>query len=138
MLDRLKQLLVPSVPTDRAGRGEFGEREAGKLLRKKGAKILHRNWRSGQDEIDLIVQIGPVLAFVEVRTRAASAKVSGYHSVTAKKKKALLRACRAYLRRRNPRPPHFRFDIIEVRLGMGNDFSIHHFENVPLFPDSFS
>lgn len=138
MLRRLQQLFSPrEIPADRKGRGDFGEREAGKLLRGKGMKIRHRNWRSGKDEIDLIAEDGVVLVFVEVRTRDAEAKVGGYHSVTARKKKALLRVCRAYLRRRSPRPPHFRFDIIEVRLGIGNDFSIHHYENVPLFPDRF-
>lgn len=139
MFDALRQIFRPQVPPkdDKAARGNFGEREAAKLLKQMGAKIIHRNWRAGKDEVDLIVQLGVVLVFVEVRTREAGAKVSGYHSVSAKKKQCLLRACRAYLRQQKPRPPHFRFDIVEVRLGMDNDFSIHHFENIPLFPDSF-
>lgn len=139
MLRRLQELIGPKIiPADRAGRGEFGEREAGKLLKKKGMKVLRRNWRAGKDEIDLIAQDGPVLVFVEVRTRQADALVSGYHSVRGKKKQALLRVCKAYINRSKPRPPHFRLDIIEVRLGISNDFTIHHFENIPLFPDSFS
>lgn len=136
MLHTLRQLLKgKALPpsTDRAARGQFGEREAARFLKKKGAKILLRNWRSGKDEIDLIVQMGVVLVFVEVRTRDEKALVGGYHSVTARKKKALRRVCDAYLRRSRPRPPHFRFDIVEVRLGMDNEFSIHHYENVPLF-----
>ncbi|MBK1857604.1 YraN family protein [Cerasicoccus arenae] len=139
MLGNIWRLLGQTrVPTDRAARGVFGEREAAKLLKKKGCRILQRNWRNGKDELDLIVQDGAMLVFVEVRSRAAEAVVNGYQSVSAKKKTCLLRACRAYLRQLRPRPPYFRFDIVEVRLGMGEDFSIHHYENVPLFPDSFT
>ncbi|WP_309387212.1 YraN family protein [Cerasicoccus frondis] len=138
MLQRLRQLITPKdAPNDRAARGALGEKEAAKHLKTKGLRILHRNWRAGKDELDLIALDGKTFVFVEVRSRAAKALVSGYHSVTAKKKACLLRACRAYLRQQRPRPTHFRFDIVEVRLGIDKDLSIHHYENVPLFPDSF-
>ncbi|MEO0795063.1 MAG: YraN family protein [Verrucomicrobiota bacterium] len=138
MLESFRQRLFgkSASPTgDRAERGRFGEREAGKFLKKqKGHRILVRNWRAGKDEIDLVTKSGDVIVFVEVRSRQSTAKVSGYSSVTQAKKKCLLRVCQAYLRALRPRPAHFRFDIVEVRLGNDGEFSIHHFENVPLFP----
>jgi len=142
MLNALRRLLpgpgqAPGKE-DRAGRGSFGEREAAKYLRReKGFHVLIRNWRHGRDEIDLVCRDGEVLVFVEVRTRDAGATVSGYHSVTAKKKQALLRVCRAYLKGLRQRPAHFRFDIVEVRLGNGGSSTIHHFANASLFPAPF-
>jgi len=138
MLRAFRRLLsrTSAIPPkdDRAGRGRFGEREAARFLRReKGFRILVRNWRSGRDEIDLVARHGVVLVFVEVRTRDEAATVGGYHSVTGRKKQALRRVCRAYLHNINPRPAHFRFDIVEVRLGNAGDFAIHHFVNVPLF-----
>ncbi|WP_269541791.1 YraN family protein [Cerasicoccus fimbriatus] len=138
MLQRLRQLITPKdAPNERAARGQLGEKKAAQLLKKKGLRILHRNWRAGKDELDIIALDGATFVFVEVRSRNASAKVSGYHSVTAKKKACLLRACRAFLRQQRPRPAHFRFDIVEVRLGNDDELTIHHYENVSLFPDSF-
>ncbi|MGE9295900.1 MAG: YraN family protein [Puniceicoccales bacterium] len=141
MLHAIRQLLPgPSKAPpkeDRAARGVFGEKQAAKFLRRKKHRIIAKNWRAGRDEIDLITEDGAVLVFVEVRSRDAEALVGGYDSVTAKKKQALLRACRAYFKALSRRPAHFRFDIVEVRLGNGGGFTIHHFENVPLFPAGF-
>ncbi len=65
--------------------GVEGERLAARFLRKQnGYKIVARNWRSPRDrrdEIDLVCRDGLTLVFVEVKTRAADALVSGYHAV---------------------------------------------------------
>ena len=49
--------------------GAFGEREAARLLRKKGYKILERNFEASQGEIDIIAKDNKELVFVEVKTR---------------------------------------------------------------------
>lgn len=118
-----------------ARRGRLGERLAARFLRREKAfRIVTRNWRNGRDELDLVCRDGEVLVFVEVRARAAGARVSGYHSVTRRKRAALLRACRAYMRRLRRPPAHFRFDIVEVRLSKdATGGEVSHFANVPLF-----
>lgn len=116
-------------------KGRTGEREAERYLRKKGFRVIKRNWRKGRDEIDLICLDRETLAFVEVRTRQENAAISGYHSVGSKKKRALLRVCKAYLRKRRKRSPHYRFDLVEVRWKMSGKVTCLHYENVALFPD---
>jgi putative endonuclease len=101
--------------------GQAGERAAERHLCAAGLRVVARNWRNPADareEIDLVLWDGPVLVFVEVKARAASARVAGYAAVDTRKKAVLRRACRAYLKRLRPSPAHYRFDIVEVRHGV--------------------
>lgn len=113
--------------------GRRGEREAEKLLKKKGYLLLARNWRSGRDEIDLICLCGKAVVFVEVRTRKAGALVSGYDSIDQRKRTALRRVCRAYFAKMKPKPITLRFDVMEIEHDEGNILACRHFEDVPLF-----
>lgn len=123
--------------------GNFGERLAEDYLRRTGGyRLLARNWRNPADrreEIDLVMQDGEVLVFVEVKARALGALVPGYFAVTARKKRVLRRACVAYLRRLRARPLTYRFDIVEVELPPARAAAapvVRHFSHVPLFdPD---
>ena len=140
MIEWLRNLL-PRDRTPNAVRGETGERLAADFLhRERGFQIVARNWRSTRDrraEIDLVCRDGEALVFVEVKTRAARAMVSGYFAVTVRKKHAMRRACLAYLAGLPRRPRTFRFDIVEVALpgkGEMGKLEIRHFENIPLFP----
>ena len=121
--------------------GLEGEHLAASFLRKKcGYKIVARNWRSPRDrrdEIDLVCRDREVLVFVEVKTRAADAQVSGYHAVDKAKKRVMLRACTDYLRRLGQRSQQlsYRFDIVEVQRAVNGDAPVvRHYENIPLFP----
>ena len=120
--------------------GKQGERMAETVLKNLGFKIVARNWRSPRDqrdEIDLVCLDGDALVFVEVKTRATDALVSGYYTVDRRKKAALRRAIDAYLKSLRPenRPQTFRFDVVEVRAGFDPhvEATVHHFANVPLF-----
>lgn len=120
--------------------GERGEAHAAELLAKKGYEVIARNWRSPRDrrdEIDLVCRDREVLVFVEVKTRSALALVPGYYAVNKRKKKAVKRACEAYLKLLRVRPRSFRFDVVEVGLSMGGAMHALHFENVPLFTKAF-
>jgi putative endonuclease len=142
---RLKTWWVNRRGPDRAVAGAEGERLAARFLCKQcGYKIVARNWRSPRDrrdEIDLICRDEDALVFVEVKTRAADALVSGYHAVDQAKKRVLLRACTAYLRALGSagRLETYRFDVVEVERGTKNGAApvVRHFENVPLFPKDF-
>ncbi len=114
--------------------GASGERAAAAHLRReKGFTILRRNWRHDRDEIDLVCRDGEALVFVEVKTRAAHSLVGGYFAVNKRKKKALLRASRAYVAQLVEKPRTVRFDIVEVEHVAGEQTALRHFENVPLF-----
>lgn len=117
--------------------GEWGERCAADFLRANGLQVVARNWRNPKDrreEIDLVCRDGDIVVFVEVKTRAADALVPGYFAVNRRKKKVMLRACRAYLGALRTKPRTHRFDVVEVNTRGRTPPEVLHFENVPLFP----
>ncbi len=134
----MRERRLPEDST-RAQRGTFGEDLAADHCRRVlGYRQIVRNWRYQRDEIDLICQDGDVLVFVEVRARAETALVSGFHSVDRHKKKVLQRGCGNYLKQLRKPPKHFRFDIIDVSICKGGRGEVRHYPNVPLFHKHFS
>lgn len=119
--------------TFRRERGDIGEKFAAKFLKKSGLKILLRNWRHGNDEIDLVALEGDCLVFVEVKTRAENDLRGGYAAVDARKRTAQKRAIAAYLNALKTRPRAHRFDVVEVFVSDANAFvrAVHH-RAVPL------
>ncbi|MGE9289762.1 MAG: YraN family protein [Puniceicoccales bacterium] len=136
MLERLglRRTAEPGNPTPQQKSGSLAESYAADWLQQnKGFRIVARNWRHGHGEIDLIAKDRGVLVFIEVRARSEGALVSGFHSVTKKKRTTLRRCALGYLNRCHPAPRHFRFDITEVVLNNGNVGDLRHFEHVPIF-----
>ncbi|GAB4284833.1 MAG: hypothetical protein Tsb0018_11760 [Opitutales bacterium] len=128
-----------SAPSLQKAHGDYGERFAARYLKKeKGYKVLARNWSCGRDELDLICKDGEALVCVEVKTRSESAQVPGYYAVNQRKKQAVARAFKAYLRGLSHIPKTYRFDIVEVRLGKDVQVAkILHYPNVFLLPKHF-
>ena len=114
--------------------GDRGEELAVQHLKKTTAyKVLKRNWSDGRQEIDIICVDGDVLVFVEVRARAASAKVPGYATLTKKKRQNLRKGAYSYMRHLKSRPHTYRYDAIELRMDGNNAKEIHHFKNIQIF-----
>jgi putative endonuclease len=70
--------------------GELGERIAGRWLESRGYTMLARRWRSGHRDIDLIATRDDVIAFVEVKTRAALEFGDPAEAVHAQKRRTAL------------------------------------------------
>ena len=77
--------------------GAAGERAAAEYLRKAGYRLLERNWRRGNYELDLVVTDGEVLHIVEVKTRQADSLTPPEAAATHRKFHALRRAASVYL-----------------------------------------
>lgn len=138
----LKALRTASMPARKSADqrhiiGQIGEREAYRMLKDKGFRILCRNWRKGNLELDIVARDGAALVFVEVRTRKAGSLVSGYHSINARKKRSLLKACRAYLNQMRGGVACLRFDVVDVQHDCRGHYTLKHFANIPLFPKNF-
>ncbi|MBW8328469.1 MAG: YraN family protein [Thiobacillus sp.] len=93
--------------------GQTAESRAASFLQSHGLKLLARNWRCRFGEIDLIMQDGATLVFVEVRLRSRSDFGSAAASVTTAKQKKLLAAARQYLSTLKTLPP-CRFDVVAL------------------------
>jgi putative endonuclease len=141
-LNPLRSLLRAAPPVAGAG-VEAENRAAAWLERERGFRILARNWRSPKDrrdEIDLVARDREVLVFVEVKSRPDAALVPGYFAaVMPRKKKAVLRAAREYLRGLREKPRTIRYDVVEVATFPTSETApeVRHFENVPLFAKEF-
>jgi putative endonuclease len=112
-------------------RQEFGrsaEEEAAKYLQKKGFRLVERNFRTSIGEIDLIMEDGETLVFVEVKAGQVSTDFSPLDHLDGKKRRKLLTLGRAYLATlRDER--NARFDLVAVTQ-MGSNFQIDHHEDV--------
>lgn len=96
---------------DRRSLGQIGERLTARYLAEIGAKILERNWRCGEGELDLIVQEADgVVVGVEVKTRRGLAFGEPIEAVTPPKVARLRRLLGVWLR------DHPEIDAVDVRL----------------------
>jgi len=93
--------------------GQAAESRAEAFLKTHGLKLVARNWRCRFGEIDLVMQDGPTLVFVEVRLRSRSDFGGAAASVTPAKQKKLLAAARQYLGALKTLPP-CRFDVVAL------------------------
>ncbi|VCU71800.1 hypothetical protein PIGHUM_03890 [Pigmentiphaga humi] len=93
--------------------GDRAEDRALAWLRAAGLRLVARNASCRAGEIDLIMQDGAVLVFVEVRARTAARYGGAAASVTPAKQRRLALAARHFLhtRWRGPLPP-CRFDVL--------------------------
>jgi putative endonuclease len=96
--------------------GERGETLAYWHLRQAGYTIVARNRRarSGAGELDLVGWDGPILAFVEVKTRTSQEAGPPEAAVSRAKQKRVVRAAKEYMHRLRGKPPNYRFDIVSV------------------------
>jgi putative endonuclease len=95
--------------------GQHYETEALRFLQQRGLKLLTRNFLVKAGEIDLIMQDGNTLVFVEVRYRHSKTFGSSKETVTYAKQQKLIRAAQSYLLQ-YPQYSHFpcRFDLIAI------------------------
>ena len=100
--------------------GRDGETIAAAFLVSRGAKLLHRNWRSGfkgvRGEIDIIAQFGDTICFVEVKTRANSSHGEPQEAVNLSKQRQICRLATAFVMEFELSEITIRFDIVEVWL----------------------
>jgi putative endonuclease len=111
--------------------GIEGEDAAFFYLRRKGYTVVARRWSSGDmpGDLDLIAWQGPMLCFVEVKTRTAHDDSPAEISVDAHKRNILRHLAHRYVRQlpREAAPPA-RFDILSVYLVPGEKKEFVHFE----------
>ena len=77
--------------------GQRGEEIAARFLLSEGFDLLHRNWRSGRYELDIVARKEGVLHIVEVKSRKADGLTAPEEAMTRKKFKALFRAAQQYV-----------------------------------------
>ena len=115
--------------------GDRGEDIAARFLEAKGYVILDRNYRYERSELDIVcfepasdsAAAGEVV-FAEVKTRSGLGFGRPEESVSARKRRHIVRAARAYLYERKLEGAPCRFDVISIVVRDDGTPEIEHFE----------
>lgn len=111
--------------------GKKGEKLAEKHLKENGYTVLHKNYRSKKNEIDIVATRGKTLVFVEVKT-TSSDKAEEFklpsEAVDRHKKECLIQCAYDYIADKKRDYRGYRFDVIEVYLNK-DTHQINHIEN---------
>jgi len=116
--------------------GQQAEQQALNFLQQQGLKLVARNYRCRQGEIDLIMNDQQTLVFVEVRYRKTQHYGSSAESVTTTKQKKIIHTAEHYLLHKvATQTPACRFDVVaiypsgETQNSLQFDWIKHAFEN---------
>jgi putative endonuclease len=94
--------------------GAWGEKIASQYLEAKGYQIRARNWRTQEGEVDLVVQDGETIVFVEVKTRTSKDFGWPEESITLAKRRRLQRVALAYLVDQELSDILWRIDVVAI------------------------
>lgn len=98
--------------------GTFYERQAQQFLLDKGVRILERNYRCRQGEIDIIGYDGTCLVFFEVKARDSGRAGTGAEAVNLRKQRTICRVADYYrMKHRVSEFTELRYDCIAIDNG---------------------
>ena len=95
--------------------GRSGEDRAARHLAKQGYRVLERNYRTKQGEIDLIALDRDTVVFVEVKTRTTDAYGAPELAVDGRKQQRMAKAALAWLKQKKLDQMACRFDVVAIR-----------------------
>ena len=101
---------------DRKSTGYYGEEIARLAMEKKGYRLLERNYTIRNGEIDLIMEKGNEIVFVEVKTRRNDLYGDPLESITPQKRKRIINAAKVFLCGMYEKDPDIRFFAVGVFL----------------------
>ena len=119
--------------------GNRGEDIAAAYLKAIGYRILHRNYRFGRLELDLICYEPPgdeinvvpghgEIVFAEVKTRSGLGFGRPEEAISETKRRRIAQAAQAWLREQGMEQASCRFDVIAVVLQKDADPIVTHFK----------
>lgn len=98
-------------------RGTFAEKIAEEYLKKTGFKILGKNFRTKEGEIDLIAQKGHLLVFIEVKSKDPLKNYPAEEKINFFKQYKIQRVAELYLLKNSEnlsKIKEIRFDVVIV------------------------
>ncbi|MFP5528306.1 YraN family protein [Peptococcus simiae] len=108
--------------------GQAAEEAAVRLLKKKGHKIIRRNYAIRDGELDIISRRQDTLVFTEVRARKYGAMVRPEETVDRRKQAKIRHTAQAWLLA-HPCDDACRFDVIACYEEADGRLRLEHYEN---------
>ena len=99
---------------------------AAAALARAGLRVIERNVRVAEGEIDLVCRDGDVWVFVEVKCRQPGGGDPPGAAVSWRKQRRLTRLAQNYLKWRRLRDARCRFDVVEVTIDGSGGTQVRH------------
>jgi len=112
----------------RSSLGAQGEGHARRFLKRRGWRILERNYVCPVGELDLIADDGDALVFVEVKTRSHDEDADPEINVDRAKRRQIERVAQYWLQTHGMPDRAYRFDVIAVVQGSRGKPNVRHIE----------
>jgi len=103
------------VTQERLHFGKEGEKAAVKFLKKRGYRIIEKNYRNKAGEIDIIAEHGQVLMFVEVKSRAGAELGEPLEAITPHKQRKIGQVARGFMAQHKSENRDCRFDVVGIQ-----------------------
>ncbi|WP_430645433.1 YraN family protein [Agromyces sp. GXS1127] len=110
--------------------GRRGEQVAAEHLEARGMRVLDRNWRCPQGELDLVLRDGDATVFVEVKTRTGPAFGHPFEAITALKLARLRRLALAWCDAHDAPSGRIRIDAVAVHAPSTSPAIVEHLEGI--------
>jgi putative endonuclease len=106
--------------------GSLGEDIAVAYLTDTGLRVLDRNWRCREGELDIVARDRDALVFCEVKTRRGVGFGHPVEAVNATKQRRLRTLGQRWLSAHDEHAPELRFDIVGVLVRPGRPALVTH------------
>ncbi|HUL27074.1 MAG TPA: YraN family protein [Streptosporangiaceae bacterium] len=110
--------------------GRRGEQAAVEYLESAGLRILDRNWRCAEGEIDIVAAEGRVLVICEVKTRSGTGYGSPLEAITRSKRARLRRLAIRWLVAHGVLFDEVRIDVIGLVRDESGHYQLEHVRGV--------
>lgn len=110
--------------------GRQGEQLAAEYLQRAGLRILDRNWRCAEGEIDIVAADHRVLVVCEVKTRSGTRYGTPLEAITRQKRMRLRRLAVRWVVAHGLLFDEVRVDIVGVLRSASGEFSLEHVRGV--------
>jgi putative endonuclease len=120
--------VVSVNPKDELGRS--GEQVAAEYLERAGLRVLDRNWRCAEGEIDIVAAERRLLVVVEVKTRSGGQFGTPLEAITRAKRARLRRLAARWLVAHGVLFDEVRIDVIGLVRDAAGNYAIEHVRGV--------
>lgn len=110
--------------------GRQGEQLAAEHLQRSGLRILDRNWRCEEGEIDIVAADGRVLVICEVKTRSDRRYGAPIEAIGPRKHRRLRRLAVRWVVAHGVLFDEIRIDVVGILRAAPGEFTIEHVRGV--------
>jgi putative endonuclease len=110
--------------------GRHGEQLAAEYLERAGMRVLDRNWRCAQGELDIVAAERRALVACEVKTRSGTRYGVPLEAISRSKRLRLRRLAIAWVVAHGVLFDEVRVDVIGLLADRSGEFTIEHLRGV--------